>query len=339
MKTNIWSILVLTIFPIIAFGEKVKVKTVNVTLEQKQERLTFGGTFFPEKEAVLGAANAGQITKIYFPVGSKVEKNDIIVSLTDEMLKQQKIDMEIKQQDFQRVERLYQKESISKQKYEHMQGLYEASKERYELLEKNTLVKAPFSGTVVEHLMNEGEIYLMINPALEMGYSHSNGIVRIMKMDTLIFKIDVNEKEYPFIQKGYTAQIETQAYPGKKWKGTVNQKAAFLSAKTHSGEIEILVDNQEGKLSPGMFGKCEIFISTGKGIKIPRDAVISNETGNEKYIYIVSGQKAVKKEIEITGSEGDYFYVKGIDSGTEIITAGKTKVENGTEIEVIGGSL
>ena len=146
------------------------VSTVKVQEKSFNPKLSFTGTVFANKEANLGATLPGRVEKIFFEEGQSVRKGDLIVELSDEMLTQATIEYETIKKDFERVSRLREKGSISEMEYDHVKAKFEASKAKVEMVRKNTQVYAPFSGVIVERMMEEGEVYF-INPGLEPGYS------------------------------------------------------------------------------------------------------------------------------------------------------------------------
>ena len=56
---------------------------------------------------------------------------------------------------------------------------------------------APFDGMVAEHMLREGEEFMLLNPGLTPGFSHANGIIRFMDLSRLFLEIPVDAKDLP----------------------------------------------------------------------------------------------------------------------------------------------
>lgn len=139
-------------------AETVKVITVKAEERSYTPTKVFSGTVFANREANLGAALPGKVERIFFEEGQTVKKGDLIVELSDEMLTQAEIEYQALKKDYERVSRLREKGSISEMEYDHVKAKFEASEAKTQMVRKNTQVYAPFSGTLVERMMEEGEV-------------------------------------------------------------------------------------------------------------------------------------------------------------------------------------
>lgn len=314
----------------------INVKTATVTEKEYMPMKQYSGSIQAWKEANLGASLPGRVEKFYVKEGQNVSEGQLIAQLSDEMFTQVEIEHKAIAKDFQRVAQLFEKGSISEMEYDHLKAKLDASQEKYNLLKKNTQIRAPFSGTVVEYLVNEGENF-SIMPALSVGYSHSSGIVRLMQMKQMKVEIQVNEKDLSVIKKGLIAQIKCDAYPDEVFKGEITDIKPILSNISRTSCVEIAVSNPSNKLMPGMYCRVSLNMPKDKGIFIPRYALMKLSGTNENFVYVSENNQAVKKNVEIIDSIGDEVIVKGLNAGEEVITAGKTKVSDGSQIKLNGG--
>ena len=337
MKIRKTAVVIMTVIIGVLTGSdnEMNVKTVRAERSVFSSVETYSGVIKHYKEANLGAVNAGRIEKIYFNEGDKVNKGDLVAVLSDENLTRAKIDYVTKQKDFNRTERLYQKGSVPEQTYDHVKAVYEASEEQYYMYKKNTEITAPFSGIITEYLMNEGETYLLINPGLSYGYSHANGIVRLINIDKVYAVLQIGEKDIPSLFNGQEVRIGTEIYPGTVFNGKIERISEMLDVSTHTTEVKVLLDNPGYKLKPGMFCNAEITLQTKSGVLIPRNAVIK-ETGSEgNYVYVVKDGLAEKRTVGIISYENDKVSVEGLNEDEMIVTAGKNKISGGSKVNIV----
>ncbi len=292
------------------------------------------GTFYAYQEANLGTALPGKVEKIYFPKGTYVKEGDLLVELSQELLTQAMIENIVTKTDFGRIKRLREKGSVTTQDYDHLKAKLDASNEKVKLLKINTEIRAPFSGVIAGYMVQEGENYLF-SPNLKAGYSMTSGIVSLMQTDRLILKIDVNEKDIPQIKQGLKVSVSTDVYPDIDFEGTVMLIEPSLNVLTHTANTEILVDNKNYKLKPGMFGHASVKLLERKEMFILQEAILRQAGTGINFIYHVEDGRVQQKEVKIRSYVGTNVLIDPIQDDLQIITSGKNKVQVGTLVKIV----
>ena len=314
-------------------AEKIIVSTSKTKLENYTPGLKYTGTAFAVKEANLGAAIPGRVEKIYYKKGQHVNKGDLLASLSGELLAQAEIEHNAIKKDFERVSRLRDKGSLSQQKYDHVKAKYDASKEKTRMLRKSAEIRAPFSGTIVGYLVKEGENFFFA-PNLSPGYSMTSGIVRLMQLNTLNVKIDVNEKDISKIKKGQTADVIFDAYPNKIFNGVVTNIAPTLSTITRTAKVEVNIKNPDLLIKPGMYANVSIKLPEEKAIFVPISAILRQAGTGEDYIFTVVNNIVHKNPVNRLTTIKDKVAVSGLKTNQEIVTLGKNKVHEGSKVTI-----
>ena len=313
--------------------EKILVSTTQTKLQNYTPELDYTGTAFAIKEANLGAAIPGRVEKIYYKEGQHVNKGDLLVSLSGEMLAQAKIEYNAIKKDFERVSRLKEKGSISQQDFDHVKAKLDASKEKTEMLRKSAEIRAPFSGIIVGYLVKEGENFFFA-PNLSPGYSMTSGIVRLMQLNTIKVKIDVNEKDLSKIKKAQKADVVFDAYPNKKFNGIVTNIEPVLSTMTRTAKVEININNPNLTIKPGMYANVSIKLPEQKVIFVPISAIYRQAGTGEDYIFTVTNNIVHKNLVNRTATLKGEVAVNGLTVNQEIITLGKNKVHEGSKVTI-----
>ncbi|MDD3502455.1 MAG: efflux RND transporter periplasmic adaptor subunit, partial [Candidatus Cloacimonetes bacterium] len=208
--------------------ENIVVKAATAELKPYISELNYSGSITAAKEANLGAIIPGKVETIFVKEGDIVEKGQLIAQLSDELFTQVSIELNAIRKDYNRIEQLYQKGSISEMEHDHLKAKLDATEEKYNMLQKNTQITAPFTGSVVEILVNEGENFFIM-PALNPGYSHASGVVRLMDMSEVKVNISINEKDISKIKKGLITEVRCDAYPNAVFQGKVHLIHPILS--------------------------------------------------------------------------------------------------------------
>jgi membrane fusion protein, multidrug efflux system len=313
--------------------QKIPVKVVKAESRMYMPCVDVPGTAFADKEANLGAALPGRVEKIYFPAGSRVKKGDLLVSLSGELYTQALVEYDAIEKDYERVSRLHEKGSVADLDYDHIKAKYDASKAKVEMMKKNAEIVAPFSGTIVEYLVQEGENYFF-NLNLDPGYSTTSGILRLMKLDPIQVEAEINEKDLSSVKVGQKATVAFDAIQGTTLNGKISEIKPVLSTLTHTATVKIEVSNGNGEIKPGMFAHVKVELTPYESVAVPMNAIYRQPGTPDDYIYVVENNKVRRVKIEKQYTDGDFVGVKGINAGDVIVTSGKDKVMDGSLVDV-----
>ncbi|MFP4664921.1 MAG: efflux RND transporter periplasmic adaptor subunit [Bacteroidales bacterium] len=311
----------------------IPVMTAIARQESYQNELTFSGTVFAMREANLGSSMPGKVERFHYPRGSHVSKGDTLVSLSSEMLTQAKIEQQALEKDFQRIKRLYEKNSVSEMEYDHLKAKLDASRVKTRMLQKNTSVVAPFSGIIADYLIEEGENFFFTLNA-DPGYSHTSGILRLMQINPVKVEIQINEKQQDKIQKGQKVRITPDAFPDRSYTGVVHYIKPMLSTMTRATTVEIKVPNPGNRLKPGMYVRCMADAGQRDGIFVPMDAVFRQSGTPEEYVWLVKKDSVIRQQIRRIDTRGERIIVDSVADGDTVVVKGKNKLENGRKIKI-----
>ncbi len=311
--------------------EALTVMTFEATETTFTDILEFSGTIYANKEANVGSSIPGKVEKIHYRPGQWVKEGALLVSMSSEMLMMTEVEYKTLEKDFERVSRLREKGSISEQDYDHVKAKFDAACYKYEMTLKNTQILAPFSGIVTDIIVQEGENF-MFSPSLDLNFSMTSGIVKLMQINPVTVKFSLNEKLISQIKTGTPVSITCDAYPGKNYNGKVSLIHPKFNPMTRSTEVEVSVLNPSGELKPGMFARLSIEGMKTTGCSVPITSIV-NRKGKE-YVWITEGNKAHLIEIERLAMKGEYAVVTGIEPGTQIIISRKSQLSEGTVVQI-----
>lgn len=179
----------------------------------------------------------------------------------------------------------------------------------------DAVLMAPYDGYIVDWLAEEGEIT-------------GSGIpVALFSTEEQVIEIGVTQEDYVAFEAGKTVDVEVD---GKSYPGVILSRAAYPTEATRTYVVEVQVSGDAFPL--GALGTVKAVKSIQEGILIPVTALIYSD-GVEVYT-VVSGQAKLVK-VEIVALMDDLVLIKGLDSGTQIITEGIKRVQDGDPVRVI----
>ncbi len=315
--------------------EKVAISTVMAVDSLYNTVLSFSGTVSPNKEANIGSVVPGKVEQILVPEGGTVKEGELIAVMSDEFLTQSDIEYQTVKKDFERMQALLGKNTVSQQEYDHLKALYDAAALKLQMARKNTEIRAPFSGMVMKHLVREGENYFFY-PNFTPGMSVSSGIISLMQIDPILIKINVNEKDLGQIRIGQRATIRTEAIQDVSFTGQIIKISPLLSTISHSTEVEIAVKNSHFLLKPGMSCAVELQQPARQGIMIPKIALLQQAGTKEQFVFLINDNIAKRKVVKVLGYCGDWAVVDSLAAGQILALDGKNKLSDGTQVVISG---
>lgn len=130
------------------------------------------------------------------------------------------------------------------------------------------------------------------------------------------------QNDLPLVKPGMKARIRLPGSGSEGWEGTVRSVSPTVDPDTRNLQARIEVKNA-ADLKPDMYVNVSILSKAGRGLVIPRDALI--DTGTEQLVYVVrNGTHFSPRRVRV-GREADEGIVilSGLSEG-EIVVASAT---------------
>ena len=315
-------------------SDKPAVRTARVVTVSHQPEIRQSGTIFASREANLGAGFPGRLEDVYYQEGDAVEKDALLAELSGEMRAQAKAEYMTLKKDYERVSRLVDNGTVTRQEYDHIKGRYEASRAQYEMAKRNSRIRAPFSGVIVDYLVNQGENYFL-NLNLEPGYSNTSGILRLMQLDTLVVETDVNERDLGRISEGLPAKIIPEAHPDMHIEGVVSSIKPYLSTRSRTATASIRIPNPGMILKPGMSARVNIDLPAEEVMVVPTEALYRDPEHERDQVFAVRDGRVSIYPVNRLFSIGDDLVIEGLEEGMEVITGGKGRVQENDHVRIV----
>lgn len=314
--------------------EIISIETTPVKVMKIERTLDFSGTIMAWREANLGAQTPGRIEKIYVKEGDEVKEGDLLVQMDDAQLTQARIQYEISRQDYERMKPLFDEGSISQQQFDKVKAGYETAKSAYELILRNTQLRAPFSGIVTAKRMNEGEVFILAPSA-----QGAPSIINLMQIDFLKVLVNVPESDFPQVRLNQSAKIEVDIYPEKVFAGTVSRVDPAINPVTRTFTVEIKIPNSNKILRPGMFARVKIKTGEVEAIFVPRSALIKQLGSNIFYVYIAENNTAKRRDVNLGLELNEWVEIKsGLNPEDQLIIKGLGRLKNGSPVKIVSSN-
>lgn len=175
------------------------------------------------------------------------------------------------------------------------------------------VIRAPISGTVVEKLINPGQL-------LQAGSTSCFTIADLSQMWVMasVFPADLAR-----VAVGDPVVVTGSATPAPV-TGRVDYIAALVDPNTKAASVRVLADNPRGALRRDMYVDVTIQSRTPvSGVLVPVSAVLRDED-NQPFVYAdAGGGRYARRDVSLGGRVGDqYVIASGLKTGDHIVAEG-----------------
>lgn len=180
-----------------------------------------------------------------------------------------------------------------------------------EIVDPMVPVLAPAAGTIVERLVNVGELVDPSKPLFTIGDFHS-----------VWLKADVFEKDIPKVKIGEPIELKVDSFPDQVFPGRLDYVANQVDSDTRTLAVRAEVSNAQELLKPKMFARMKILVGQQRVLAIPVAAVQDTRSG--KVVYVpVSNNTYEERKVKLGTQSGDFVEVlDGLRSGERVVTQG-----------------
>lgn len=187
-------------------------------------------------------------------------------------------------------------------------------------------VFATVSGTVTEVMAAEGDYVKQGQP-----------ILKLSNLSSVWAEFDAYESQVSLFKKGQKLDIQTNAYPGQNFDGTISFIDPILNSSTRTVTVRATLNNKEDLFKPGMFVTAKVegagFISSDK-ISVPASAVMW--TGERSLVYVKPNPTEPvfeMREVTLGQKQNDtYLILDGLSIGEELVVNGTFTVDAAAQL-------
>jgi RND family efflux transporter MFP subunit len=326
------------------------VKVLKVAKAMKPITKQYIGTIDAESVIKYSFKVPGKLNRVYLKKGDKVKVGDLMAEietkdlnfqLTAAQLTMDTAKLNIKKAEdslryckdlFEKGKNLYKKGAVSKEQYDQMklqmdiaEASHDQAKSQYDAARtdynyKNNIITdaklyAEQNGTVVDVIFEENE---RVGPHIP---------VVIVRSGKQVANVGIPQQDLNSVKIGAKAMIDVD---GVKSEGKITYLAEAPDKSTRTYHAEVEINGKDFKL--GAISKVKIDVGKENGVWIPMNTIFSN---GEDYVYIIEGDRAFKRTVELVNVSDDKIMVKGIKAGELLAIKGMKNLNDGSKVSII----
>ncbi len=307
---------------------RVKVEVVTVHSAPVEQLNTFTATVEAKVSNNISPQTSMRISNIFVEVGDRVTAGQTLAEMDAVNLTQAKLQLENSELEFKRVDELYKVGGTSRSNWDSRKLEYDLALESYNNLLENTLLTSPISGIVMKRNYDKGDMYSTEKP-----------LYVVEQIRPVKITVNVSEALFTDVRKGMEVDVRLDVFGEEAFKGIVSLVYPSIDPSTRTFPVEITIVNENERVRPGMFARVTFTQGVQERVVVPDLAVLKQSGSADKYVYTVADGKARYARIETGRRIGEAFeVVSGLQPGEVVVTAGHTRLNSGTEVEIVNSN-
>jgi RND family efflux transporter MFP subunit len=201
-------------------------------------------------------------------------------------------------------------------------------------------VSAPMAGRVSRHFVSAGNLVVG-------GAANATLLTTIVQTDPIDFYFDIDEGSYvrynEQVQRGERTStggvggnvlVTLTGTPDSSRSGLLDFVDNRLDRSTGTLHARARLENRDGALSPGQFGRAEIISSPShKAVLVPENAIGLQSTGKVLEVVAKGEDRVVERPVVVGHSFGALREISsGLQAGDRVVIAGLQRIQAGDHV-------
>lgn len=187
----------------------------------------------------------------------------------------------------------------------------------------DTVITAPFPGYISDRPAAIGEY---VTPASK--------IVTLLKTDPIKLRLQLPEADAGRVAVGTTIVATVTAYPDRQFTGRVTALDPAIDPVSRTITVQAEMSNPSNILRSNMFATARIQLpGGGQGVFVPRAAIINDPTSASARVYVLEGDVARLRVVQLGEEAGDLVRIKsGVNAGEFVMTSNLDQLYDGAPV-------
>jgi RND family efflux transporter MFP subunit len=198
-----------------------------------------------------------------------------------------------------------------------LKATYDLQRLNYEYSE----IRAPIAGVVSAREIKAGQNLAVGQVAF-----------RITETSELLAHLQIPQAELAKFDVGHSATVEVASMPNELFSATIIRISPTIDARNGTFRATAKMDNTDGNLAPGMFGRFTIaYAKHANALVIPANALLDED--QETTVYVVQNESVIRRVVETGIKEnGRVEILGGLQDDDQIVVVGHGGLRDGSKV-------
>ncbi len=349
----------------------VAVETGPVVRRSITDVALYTGTLQSGSQFMLASKAGGRLRSLMVDIGDQVERGQVIAQLDDEefvqavaeqraavevsqaQLEDAEAQLAVRRRSYDRVADLRRRNLASESEYDLARSEADAAAANVRVVQAQlaqrqaalrgaevrlsyTRVRAEWNGRGGDNLRYVGERFVDEGANI----SANDPIISVIDLDALRAVTFVTDRDFARLRVGQVTRVRSDARPGEEFEGRVERIAPLLREDSRQARVEIRIENEERRLSPGFFVNVEVDVEEiENALVVPRDAITRH--GGQIGVFLVDddfeGNEAEVRWIPVVEGVRTEDLVQILEPQIDgrVVTLGQHRLSDGSKIRLV----
>src|SRR4029077_15189919 len=319
--------------------------------------LVASGYVVAQRKAAVASKGTGRLVYLGGVEGVRVRAGQVIARIEDADVKAQlaqaQANVQVNRAELQDAERSLARERVLGDSGFSSQANLDAAESRYQRVKagiaaaeaavdaaqvalENTVIRAPFDGTVLTKNADVGEV---VAPLAASAFSKS-AVVTVADLGSLQVEADVAESNLEAIGPDQPCEIVLDAYPDVRYPGCVAKTVPTAARAKAPVQVKAAFRKYDARVLPEMSAKVHflprptrVAVDTQPVLVVPGSAVAARK--GRSVVFVVERGRAVEVPVVVGRQVGSSVAVReGLRAGVEVVDSVGARLRDGAKVTV-----
>jgi membrane fusion protein, multidrug efflux system len=313
--------------------------------------LPLSGSISPFVQATVKSKVDGEVEQVTVREGQDVRQGDVIARIDTRNLQAQydrelaavdkaRADLDLARLNRDKNRAMLEQHYISQNTYEATESAYAGSVANFKLAEAqarlvkigldDTVIRAPFAGTIATRLVQPGE---KVAP--------DSSVVTMVDLRQLVLEAAVPSADIPLVRIGQQVRFKVGGFGEREFRGQVQRISPVTASGSRAITIFIAVANEDRALKGGMFAQGELTLDSAEPVLAVARTAVRDDAGMP-FVYTLKDGKLVRTAVKLGAPVEGSAYVEvrgGLSAGERVVVADIKNAKDGLKAVVTGAGV
>ncbi|HKW40410.1 MAG TPA: efflux RND transporter periplasmic adaptor subunit [Gemmatimonadales bacterium] len=319
--------------------------------------LVASGYVVAQRKAAVASKGTGRLVYLGVLEGDRVRAGQVIARIEDAdvraQLAQAQANVQLSRAELHDAERSLARERFLSDSGFSSQASLDAAEARYQRVKasiataeaaveaaqvavENTVIRAPFDGTVLTKNADVGEV---VAPLAASAFSKS-AVVTIADLRSLQVEADVAESNLEAISVGQPCEIVLDAYPDVRYPAFVAKIVPTADRAKATVQVKVAFRSYDARVLPEMSAKAHflprpsrVAADTQPVLVVPNTAVA--ERNGRSVVFVIERGRAVEVPVMVGRQVGSSVAIReGLQPGAQVVDSVGARLRDGVKVTV-----
>jgi membrane fusion protein, multidrug efflux system len=309
------------------------ITTLPVQHKSFEHYIQVSGSVASDRNITINAEVPAKVTRINVEEGDHVKKGQVLITQDAETIRRNiaelETSLELANTRYERQANLWKQNIGTEIQYLEAKNNKESLERRLASTQSqldNYILRAPFSGTIDEVFVKEGEVTMAGVPML-----------RLVSMEDMYVVADVSEAYLGEFEKGDSVTVSFPSLD-RTIQSSISTVGQVINENNRTFEVRVKLPKDNRLLKPNLLAVLEIKdYEQDSAIVVPTNLVQNDNRGD--YVFVArkteDGMTAEKKRVERGMTYNNETLIKsGLAQGEQLINEGAREVGEGGEVKI-----